>query len=93
MSEPLEVCPWTTGSQRKRFYRVDWYRSPDCRGCDACLTGNAHQCHVHGLIMACTWPNAVTMSNYTEPYWWPHREAGLAEGWILPTETKEPPKC
>ena len=80
-------CPWKTGSKRKRFYRPDWAGSPDCPGCaDGCGGSlgdcQAHQCHVHGMIGACLWPKAILMDNHHTAYWFPSREAGLAERWL-----------
>ena len=90
-----QPCPWTRGSQRKRFYRPDWGRSPDCEGCPAqCEDGNRHRCHVFGIPNFCEWPGGLRLDQWQEPWWYPDREPSLAEKWLPPYDDRKssPPK-
>ena len=75
-------CPWSKGSQRRRFYRPDWYAAPDCVGCLEECEGRKHRCHVFGLPGFCQWPNGIMMSNHSMPWWYPDEEPSLAESWL-----------
>lgn len=82
-----EGCPWRRGSKRQRFYRPDWGRSPDCQGCLSECDGRDHRCHLFGIPGFCEWPpGGITMSNWTDPWWYPGREPGLAESWLPPQD-------
>jgi hypothetical protein len=79
-----QPCPWTRNSQRKRFYRPDWGRSPDCEGCPEHCDGRQHRCHVFGIPGFCDWPSGLKLDQWREPWWYPDREPSLAEKWLPP---------
>ena len=68
------------GTKRIRYYRPDYWNAPDCPGYAEC-DGLTHTCSVFGLVGFCMWPNPVTCDS-RHAYWYPNREASLAEKWL-----------
>lgn len=69
---------------KERYYRPDWYKSPDCPGDENC-NPQRDTCPVFGLPGFCQWPCAILVNNYTTPYWYPAREPSLSEKWLDPS--------
>jgi len=65
---------------KERYFRPDYAGAPDCPG-DAECDGR-DLCPVFGLPAMCMWPCPITCDNTTERYWYPARDASLAERWL-----------